>query len=335
MNSLYNRRKESWSVIVLNYTKTMNTLKSSNGLYDLHYYIYTPKKRPKYLLQITHGMCEYLERYEDFIDFMTKNGVLVVGHDHAGHGRSLRNLKDLGYFSPNPYDLTLVKDLRAVTTLFHDTYPNLPHFILGHSMGSFVLRKYLMQFGRSLNGVIISGTGGKNNGLSSGLLLAKGLGKIQGDAHRSKLFNKIFFGGFNKRFKEEDDSFAWLSRDKKVKKAYRKDPKCNYIFTLNAFQGFLSIMKEVVEDEAFQSFPKEVPFHFISGTEDPVGNYGKGVTETVAAMKKAGVHQVTLKLYEGGRHEMLNEINKNAVYEDLYQKLEGYYRNLKDQEYKK
>jgi len=306
----------------MSYQKTVETIPSTNQLYDVHVYIYTPKKTPQYFLQITHGMCEYLERYEPFIRYMTSKGVLVAGHDHAGHGNSIQSMEDLGYFSKDPFDLTLVKDLKNVSDFLTDKFSSLPHFILGHSMGSFVLRKYLMKYGRSLSGIFISGTGGTNKGISPGITLAKSMAAVKGDAHRSSLFNSIFFQGFNKNYKKEKDEFSWLSRDPKIRNAYRKDPKCNYTFTLNAFIGFLTIMSDVTGDGWADKMPKDVPFHLFSGKEDPVGAYGKGVQETFERLLEAKVKEVTLKLYEGGRHEMLNETNKKEVYEDLFRRME-------------
>lgn len=309
-------------MIILSYNKVIETFPSSNGLFDIRYYIYTPKKPVRFVLQITHGMCEYIERYEGFIKFLSREGVLVAGHDHAGHGRSIGTLEDLGYFSEDPLDLTLVKDLKTMTDLLSDRYPDLPHFILGHSMGSFVLRKYLMRFGRSLSGIILSGTGGTNPGVSPGIALAKSISAVRGEKHRSTLFNSVFFNGFNKNFQEEKDKFSWLTRDQKVVSAYHKDPKCNFVFTMNGFKGFLEIMKEVTSDQWASQMPKEVPIHLFSGKNDPVGSYGKGVTETFHHLIDAEVNTVTLKLYDDGRHEMLNELNRKEVYEDLLAKME-------------
>lgn len=293
------------------------TFPSSNGLYEISYYVYTPDTPPRGLLQISHGMCEYLERYEPFIEFFTSQGFIVAGHDHAGHGNSIRTLEDLGYLSQDPYDLTLAKDLKTMSDLLVESHPGLPHFILGHSMGSFILRKHLTRFGRNLSGIIISGTGGRNPAIPAGLNLARTISLVQGQSHRSSLFNSVFFQGFNKNFKEEENRFSWLTRDKDIVSAYDADPKCNFVFTMNGFMGFLSIMKEVTEQEWAKKVPKDVPYLLFSGKLDPVGNYGKGVTETYEGLLDSGVKNVSMKLYDEGRHEMLNEINKTEVYEDL------------------
>lgn len=315
-------RKLGWSVMQL-YSKTKGTFPSSNGLFQITYYVYTPKTPPRGLLQITHGMCEYLERYEPFIEFLTGQGFMVAGHDHAGHGNSIRSLEDLGYFSEDAQDLTLARDLKIMSDLLSENHPDLPHFILGHSMGSFILRKHLTRFGRNLSGIIISGTGGSNPAIPLGLNLARTISRVRGDSHRSTLFNSVFFQGFNRNFKEENNRFSWLTRDKDIVAAYDADPKCNFIFTLNGFKGFLDIMREVTEEDWAGKTPRDVPYLLFSGKEDPVGNYGKGVTETHDSLLDSGVKNVTLRLYEDGRHEMLNELNREEVYGDLLAWMEG------------
>ncbi len=301
----------------MRYDKTIHTFKSYNRLYDISYYIYKPTIAPVADLQISHGMCEYIERYEHFIQFLTSAGVVVTGHDHAGHGFSINTKKDLGYFSNDPFDSTLVEDLKTMSIITKKTFPELPHFLLGHSMGSFIVRNYLSTYGNDLDGVIISGTGGENKAAEAGIVLAKILAKIKGDRHRSPFLNKIFFSGFNDHLKDENETFAWLSRDKRIINTYKKDPRCNFIFTLNGFMGLLKIMTTVTKKNYAQRLPKNIPYYLFSGKEDPVGNYGKGVMETYQGFKKAGLKAVTYKLYDNGRHEMLNELNREEVYADV------------------
>lgn len=301
----------------MQYDKTIHTFRSYNRIYDISYYIYKPSIEPIAVLQISHGMCEYIERYEHFIHFLTNAGVVVTGHDHAGHGFSINNKKELGYFSKNPFDATLVEDLKTMSIITQKMFPDLPHFLLGHSMGSFVVRKYLSIYGKELDGVIISGTGGENRAASAGIILANLLAKVKGDYHRSPFLNKIFFHGFTDHFKEENEEFAWLSRDKRVINTYKKDPRCNFIFTLNGFMGLLKTMTTVTKKGYAQNMPKNIPYFFFSGKEDPVGNYGKGVKETFVEFKKAGIEDVSCKLYANGRHEMLNELNRDKVYADV------------------
>ncbi len=312
----------------MRYDKTIHTFKSHNGIYNISYYVYRPVLDPIAVLQISHGMCEYIERYEHFIQFMTNAGVAVTGHDHAGHGFSLNTKKDLGYFSIDPFDDTLVEDLKTMSEITEKTFPGLPHFMLGHSMGSFILRKYLNEYGERLSGVILSGTGGKNSGVGAGLAVAKTMAKLKGDRYRSPFLNKIFFRGFTDHYKDENEKFAWLSRDKRIIYSYKKDPRCNFIFTLNGFMGFLDIMQEVTKKNYAQKFPKNLPYYLFSGEEDPVGSYGEGVKETYQNMKKSDL-DVSYKLYHHGRHEMLNEINKDEVYADVLNFMMKFIKNEK------
>lgn len=312
----------------MSYDKSIQTFKSHNHLFNISYYIYEPAKEPMAVLQISHGMCEYIERYEHFIHFMTEAGVAVTGHDHAGHGFSLNSQKDLGYFSRDPFDSTLVEDLKTMSEITEKTFPGLPHFMLGHSMGSFILRAYLSQYGQELSGVMLSGTGGENKAAGAGVTGAKTMAKFKGDRYRSPFLNRIFFRGFTDHYKEENEKFAWLSRDKRIINSYKKDPRCNFIFTLNGFMGFLDIMEHVTKKAYAKTYPKDLPYYLFSGKEDPVGNYGEGVKETYTELKKAGIKDVRMKLYENGRHEMLNEINKKDVYQDVL----GFIENtLKDE----
>lgn len=301
----------------MSYDKTIQTFKSHNNLFDISYYLYKPQVKPVAVLQITHGMCEYIERYEHFIKFMAESGIAVTGHDHAGHGFSVHSQKDLGYFSKDPFDSTLVEDLETMTDITSKTFPDLPHFILAHSMGTFILRKYLTTYGQNLSGIIISGTGGENKGASAGVTGAKTMARFKGDRYRSPFLNRIFFSGFTDHYKDENEKFAWLSRDKRIINSYKKDPRCNFIFTLNGFMGFLNIMQDVTKKGYAKTYPKDLPYYLFSGEEDPVGNYGAGVTETYHELKNAGIKEVSMKLYENGRHEMLNEINKKEVYIDV------------------
>lgn len=301
----------------MNDRKTVSFYPSSDGKTHIACYVYEPLTPPRAILQISHGMCEYVERYEPFIAAMEKEGILVCGHDHLGHGKSLPEEGGLGYFSAQDAPLHLVEDLRTLRLKMAKDYPELPHFILGHSMGSFILRKYLTVYGEDLSGAVISGTSGKNPLSLPGLWLSQGLGMLKGEDYRSPLFNQIFFGSFQKPFKADGSPFAWLSRDKAVVEAYAKDPLCNFIFTLNGFQHLLEIMNEVTQPQWAQKVPTSLPLLLLSGEKDPVGAFGKGVRETYGHLAKTQRPDLTLKLYPEGRHEMLNEVNREEVYGDL------------------
>lgn len=300
------------------YYKKINwNLKSSNGTSDISCYIYEPLCQIKGIVQISHGMCEYVERYDNFIAYMTERGILVCGNDHLGHGNSIKSKEDLGYFSKHGGWQYLVKDLKQLTDLVKDKYPSLPYFIFGHSMGSFLLRAYISNYGNEITGAIISGTGSKNPLAPFGYRFISIIGKLKGDYYRSKSFNKLFFSGYNKRFLKENSSFSWLTRDKTIKDLYEKDEKCNFIFTANGFKNLIEVQRLVTKNSWFYTVPKNLPLFILSGEEDPVGNYGKGVKDTYSGLLRANVTDITLKLYKDGRHEMINETNYKEVYQDL------------------
>ena len=308
---------------MMSYQKQLKSYRSADTKTEVTCYIYEPEITPVAILQISHGMCEYIERYEDFIGFLSTKGILVCGNDHLGHGKSLPEPAGLGYFSEQNGASHLVEDLQSLKTLMKAKYPHLPYFMLGHSMGSFVLRKYLSLYGEELDGAILSGTAGPNPMSLPGQWLSTAMSKFKGDDFRSPFFNRLFFQGFNTPFEKEGLPFAWLSRDSDVVKSYAKDPLCNFTFTLNGFSNLLGLMSDVTKPSWPSSVPKGLPIFLLSGTMDPVGNFSSGVQKTYELMRSQGITDLTLKLYPDGRHEMLNEINREEVYQDIDTWLKG------------
>lgn len=303
----------------MNYHKTVSSFKSTDRIHNIAYYIYEPTTNQpiKGILQISHGMCEYIQRYEEFIGFVTSQGFLVCGNDHLGHGGSVESKDDLGYFAKENGWECLTNDLKQLTHLMKKQYPSLPYFMLGHSMGSFLLRAYLIKYGDQLTGAIISGTGGKNPIAKIGELLISKIAIKKGDHYRSKKFNKIIFGGYNKRFPNNLSGFSWLTRDPVIVERYSNDPNCNFIFTANGFKNLIKVQRVTTKKSWANKVPKQLPIFLLSGDMDPVGNYGKGVKETYHNLLGANVVDVSIKLYKDGRHEMLNETNRKEVFEDI------------------
>ena len=270
------------------------------------------------ILQITHGMVEYIERYEAFAEYMTNQGFLVVGHDHLGHGASVVSSEYWGYFAKQNGSDILVEDMNTLRIMTQKEYPELPYFMLGHSMGSFMLRKYLSKYGQNLRGAIIMGTGSQPDKMVKlGKRVCKFLAVFRGWSHRSKLVNNMAFSGNNKRFEAEGTS-AWLTKDKEIVASYNKEPRCTFIFTLNGFYNLFDTIHYINQPEHMDSIPKELPLFFVSGEDDPVGNYGAGVKEAYEAYERVGIEDITWKLYPTDRHEILNELDKEKVYEDIY-----------------
>ncbi len=301
----------------MKYTKSTSHFRSSGGNTDITYYIYEPTCTIRAILQVCHGMYEYLDRYQDFIQNMTSHGILVCGNDHLGHGNSIKSMDDLGQLSEEKGWQNLVLDVKHLTDLIQKNYPSIPIFIFGHSMGSFLLRAYLTQYGSNLYGVIMSGTSGFNPAAGFGEFLIKRIYKRKGPLFRSKSFHRIMFGGFNKYFMKDASVVAWLTRDKTIVEKYINDSKCNFVYTTNGFLNIIKLQRFVTSKVWANKIPKQVPILLISGDMDPVGNYGKGVKQTYRQLKQAGVESVSIKLYKDGRHEMHNELNKEDVYKDV------------------
>lgn len=272
----------------------------------------------KGILQITHGMVEYVERYDAFAEYMTQKGFLVVGHDHLGHGDSVASQEYWGYFAPENGSDILVEDMNTLRTMTQKEYPGIHYFMLGHSMGSFLLRKYLSKYGQNLRGAIIMGTGSKlDKDVKFGKRICKFLAFFRGWNHRSKLVNNLAFSENNKRFAAEGTN-AWLTKDKEIVKEYNSKPCCTFIFTLNGFYNLFDTIHYINQPEHIEAIPKELPLFFVAGEDDPVGDYGKGVKEAYETYEKAGVEDITWKLYPTDRHEILNELDREKIYEDIY-----------------
>jgi alpha-beta hydrolase superfamily lysophospholipase len=304
------------SIGVLFMKKTEASFLSTNGTDEITYYIYSTEN-PKAILQISHGMCEYINRYEPFAAFLNANGIIMCGNDHLGHGESARLKGSLGYFANENGWRYLAEDLRKTKELTEAAYPDLPYFLLGHSMGSFVARDYLTKYGTGLAGAIISGTSGGEKLADIGLLMARRIKNSHGEKYRSKFLSGLAFKGYTKKYDDVQSGYDWLSKDRNIINDYAKNPLCNFTFTTSGFIDLFTLLKHVSTLEWAHKVPKALPVYMISGAMDPVGAYGKGVGKVYERLKKAGVKDLELKLYKDGRHEMLNELNKEDVYKDI------------------
>lgn len=281
--------------------------------------MWLPKEAPLAILQLSHGMIEHIERYDDFARFLTAKGILVVGNDHLGHGKSVHSDDELGFFNSSHPSQTVVDDLHELTLYMKAQYPGIPYFLLGHSMGSFMARRYLMTYGSELQGAIILGTGQPTNlVLSAGKTVVNILELFKKNTHRSEFANNLCFGMYNKKFKPARTTHDWLTRNNAVVDAYKADKYCSYLFTLNGYQTLFDTFSFIKTPSNIKCIPKSLPIHFAAGTDDPVGDYGKTVIKICTQYRDLGMRNISLKLYENARHELLNELNKNEVYEDLY-----------------
>lgn len=295
------------------------TFDSRDGQSKIHAVRWVPEEKVVCILQIVHGMAEYIERYEDLAQYLGERGVLVTGDDHLGHGKSVAENGVYGYFCEQDPATVIVRDVHRLKKLTQEEYPGVPYVILGHSMGSFILRNYLFRYGTGIQGAIVCGTGSQPQALVKFSRMVVALqGAFLGQKHVDKMMDKMAFGSYNKRIENPRTAFDWLCTDESVVDAYVKDKLCGFIFTVNGFRTLFTLLDRLNQEENINAMPKTLPIHFISGDMDPVGNYGKGVRKAYADFEKAGMERISLKLYPGGRHELLNETNRKQVYEDLY-----------------
>ncbi len=270
------------------------------------------------ILQIAHGKAEHAGRYQDIASVLCKMGFIVYANDHRGHGKTAGGLENLGYIGEQKNWETLVKDLFYLTQFIKKEHPRLPIFMLGHSMGSFLVRSYLPDYGNQLSGAILSGTAGDPGILAViGKLLALVICNAKGKKYRSKLLHDLTFGSNNKKIKNPRTEYDWLSRDKNIVDEYIKDDYCGGVFTASFFYELADGLLKINKMKNYYKVPEELPILLISGTEDPVGKYTKGVIEVYQNFRKAGSEDIRHKLYRNARHEVLNETNKEEVYRDI------------------
>lgn len=298
------------------------TYPSSDGIHAVHVREWMPQGRPRGIVQIVHGVAEHTGRYEHVARFLNEHGFLVCGGDHLGHGKTASDGK-YGYFaSRGGWDL-VVGDVRRLRELNEETYPGAPYVMLGHSMGSFLTRTYLICWPGTLDGAVLSGTGQEPAPLVMlGKWLAAGISILRGGGYVSRLVYGISMGAYNRKFKPNQSSGDWLSRDETMINAWQKDPMCMFKPTVAMFYDMMGGLQFIASPQNLARMDRETPVLFLSGDRDPVGTMGRGVKKVVDMFRKAGCEDVTLKLYPEGRHEMFNEINRQEVMEDLLTWLE-------------
>ncbi len=301
-----------------NYTLLQDRYLSSDKNSQIAWYVYSPKSiAPRAVVQISHGMCEYIGRYEAFADFLCEKGYIVAGNDHIGHGESATCEADLGFTALGGGAELMVDDVYTLTEKLKTEYAGLPVVLLGHSMGSFVVRRYLEKYPDVVDAAIISGTGGPDSPTGFGKMLTKALMTFKGERYRSGFVKNIAFMGYNKHFESENCKDAWISRDREIVARYGKDPYCQFTFTLRGYYDLFDLLGKVSKKTWAQNLKKDLPLLMISGDDDPVGAYGVGVKKIYDRMLAAKMTDVTLKLYAGARHEVLNELNRAEVFADI------------------
>lgn len=268
----------------------------------------------KGVVQIVHGMCEYKERYEGFIDYLTQNGYIVFAHDHRGHGGSVTANENLGYFGDKKGE-AIVDDAALVTDEIRRLYPGLSVTLFGHSMGSLVVRAYIQKYEEKIDKLIVCGSPSKNSLAGFGLMLNGVISAFRGKKYRSRLMANASTGGGDDQFPGEGKN-AWLTRDKTVVEKYNADEKCNFVFSCNGFSNLLHLVKNAYKKKKYPAKHSDLPIFFMAGADDPVIGSEKKWLAAQQFLRDVGYKNVTGKLYPKMRHEILNELGKEEVYAD-------------------
>lgn len=296
---------------------------STDGQTTIHASEWIPEGTVRAVLQISHGMVEYIGRYDRFAQYLNEHGFYVVGNDHLGHGESVVSDEKLGYFKHPDGNECVIADLHRLRQITEEKYPGVPYFMLGHSMGSFLIRQYMMLHGQGLAGVIVMGTGSQPEMvLKAGKVICRMIAGFRGWQHRSQLVNIMAFASNNQKFRPARTHMDWLTKDTEIVDAYLKNPWCTYTFTLNGFYQMFRGIQFVQKEENVRRIPKELPLLVVSGADDPVGGFGKGVQAVYDGFLAAGLKDVEMVLYDEDRHEILNETDYEMVYGDLHAWLE-------------
>lgn len=267
---------------------------------------------------IVHGSCEHSKRYSHFINYLVSNGYIVYSYDLRGHGLSNKENEPLGYFGESSGWNNLIYDLDEIIDLIKKENKNLNLYLLGHSMGSFVVRHYAIMFSEKIDGLIVIGTAHNPRlilnlgGFVANKYIEKGYGKKE-----NKLLNKLSYDSFNKRINNPKTDKDWISRDENIVDNFVKDESCGFIFTTTAFRDMFDGLKFITNRDNIKNTRRDLPILLLSGEEDPVGDNGKMVKKTHNEYKKCGIENIEMKLYNGMRHEILNEIGKEEVYQDI------------------
>lgn len=291
---------------------------SSTGRTSIHALKCVPDSKPRAVVQIAHGIAEHIDRYRPFMEFLADNGFVVAGNDHLGHGKSIRVPEEQGFFAEKDGWWRVVDDMDKLHDIMFNEYPELPYVLFGHSMGSFLTRTYLIKHPDKYDGVILSGTGHQSPALVfGGNAAASVMAKLNGAMGDGAKLDSLAFGTYLNKIENPRTKFDWLSRDTEQVDKYIADPLCGFVGKIGLYRDMMQGIKFITDKKNIAQMNKEKPVYFMSGDGDPVGDYGKGVERAYKAFCDAGLHDVFMRLYPGGRHEMLNETNKEQVYQDI------------------
>ena len=303
----------------MKFERTEFTVESTLKPNIIHGFFCAPvvKANAKAVMVIAHGMAEHKERYNEFATFLAEKGYAVFVHDHLGHGQSVSDDDHLGFFGETDGWKTLVEDCHVVIEYAREVFQDKPVVLFGHSMGSFIARAYTQLHPLTLDGAVFCGTSGPNPAAGIAVKLADFIARNKGNMYRSDFINIVAFGTYNKKIKPHRTDFDWLTRDDKIVDKYVADKYCGFLFTACGYRDLFSVLKYVSAKSWYAGVRKNLPMFIISGDADPVGEYGVGVKTVISELKKTGHTNVESKIYKGGRHEILNETDRQIVMNDV------------------
>lgn len=275
-----------------------------------------PEGEPVGVVQIVHGMCEHKERYQEFMEYLNKEGYIAVIHDHRGHGKSVRSEDDLGYMYGAGAE-GLLADTRRVTGYIKKRFPGLPLILFGHSMGSLIARVYLKQYDADIDYLVVCGPPSENPAVDVGIGLARLIKAVKGKRYRSRLLETIVFGAYAAKFSKEKSKFAWICSREEIVEAYDKSPLCGFTFTIDGYLALFSLLKETYSQKGWKRQNLSLPILFIGGEDDPCIGGLKKFQKAASHLRNLGYHKIRGHLYEGMRHEILNETERLKVFEDV------------------
>ena len=297
----------------------MPTFPSADRATAIHYRVWLPESAPRAVLVLFHGMLEHSGRYDEFASHLAANGIVVYAQDHLGHGQSIHPESLQGHFADAGGNAFVVRDCLHMLELAHTAHPKAPLFLMGHSMGSFLARQLLHQFTLPrLAGVILMGSGQQPQ---AAVRFARALtGAIAKHRHprvKSPLLYKLILGSNNLRCFPHHSAFDWLSRDVERSSRFDQDPLNVDNFTAQAYADMLGGMLTNYDPRRLAALDTGVPLLLLSGDADPIGGYGRGICTLYEDYQALGYEDVTLYLYEGARHELFNETNRDEVGVDI------------------
>ena len=293
---------------------------SSNGKNMLAGIVYLPQGKIKGYFHIVHGMTEYIGRYDRFMRILAENGYIAFGYDHLGHGNTVNDDSELGFIAEHNGDDLLAKDVKAFFDAMRSEYGDFPYYLMGHSMGSFVVRMAAQNY-VTPDKLIIMGTGGPKGIVVLGLYLSQFIQQIRGPRHYSKIVKFFAFGSYNARCPKSEGPHAWLTNDPEIREKYHNDKFCTFELTISTMHDIISLTYKANRMEWFSSVAPKMPILIVSGKDDVVGDYSKGVITVRDNLVKFGA-DVTMKLYDNNRHELLNDNAREEVTTDILKFIE-------------